>query len=80
MFGFIKKRFFSGFTVLSSVNLLAVTPLRCYSVTNKECKVGLEIINVNSDESVFYPFIIKTTKCSGFCNNINEKICVFLLL
>ena len=76
----LKKRFFAGVKVLSSVNLLAVTPLRCYSMTNKECKVRPEIINVNSDEPVFYPCIIKTSKCSGFCNNINEKIYVFLML
>ena len=38
-----------------------------------------EIINVNSDEPVFYPFSIKTGKCSGSCNNINDpyaKMCV----
>ena len=38
-----------------------------------------EIVNVNSDESVFFPFSIKTTKCSGSCNNINDpyaKLCV----
>ena len=48
-------------------------------MTNKECKVRLEIINVNSDEPVFYPFSIKTSKCSGSCNNINDpyaKMCV----
>ena len=37
------------------------------------------IVNVNSSEPVFYPFSIKTSKCSGSCNNINDpyaKICV----
>ena len=44
----------------------------------QECKVRPEIINVNSNEPVFYPFSIKTSKCSGSCNNINNpyaKIC-----
>ena len=48
-------------------------------MTNKECKVGPEIVNVNSNEPAFYPFSIKTSKCSGTCNNINDpyaKICV----
>ena len=79
IFGFTKKVFFAGLTVSSSINLLAVTPLRCISMTNKECKVRPEIINVNSDEPVFYPFSIKTSKCSGSCNNINDpyaKMCV----
>ena len=46
---------------------------------NQECKVRPEIININSDEPVFYPFSLKTSKCSGSCKNINDpyaKMCV----
>ena len=42
-------------------------------------KVRPEIINVNSNELIFYPFNIKTSTCSSSCNNINDpyaKICV----
>ena len=48
-------------------------------MNNQACKVRPEIINVNSNEPVFYPFSIKTSKCSGRCNNINDpyaKMCV----
>ena len=48
-------------------------------MNNQECKVRPEIINVNSNEPVIYPFSIKTSKCSGSCDNINDpyaKICV----
>ena len=49
-------------------------------IENQECKVRLQFINVNnSDEPVFYRFIIITSKCSGSCNNINDpyaKMCV----
>ena len=79
MFEFIKKSIFVGLTTLSSVNPLSATLLKCVSGTNQECKVRSEIVNVNSDESVFYPFSIKTSKCSDSCNNINDpyvKICV----
>ena len=69
----LKKCFFAGLTVLSYVNPLSANQLSCISMTNKECKVRPEIINVNSDEPVFYPFSIKTSKCSGSCNNI---VCV----
>ena len=41
-------------------------------MANKECKARPEIVNVNSNEPVFYPFSIKTSKCSGSCNNIND--------
>ena len=54
-------------------------PLSCISMNNAEYKVRPEIINVNSNEPVFYPFSIKTSKCSSSCNNINDpyaKICV----
>ena len=48
-------------------------------MNNKEYKRRPEIINVNSNESLFYPFSIKTSKCKGSCNNINDpfaKLCV----
>ena len=41
-------------------------------MNNQVCKIRPEIINVNSNEPVFYPFSIKTSKCSGSCNNIND--------
>ena len=77
MFGFIKKIFLTGLAFLS--RLLITTPLNCSSMINQACKVRPEIINLNSNEPVFYPFSIKTCKCSGSCNNISDpyaKICV----
>ena len=41
-------------------------------MNNQECTVRPEIIIVNSDEPVFHPFSIKTSKCSGSCNNISD--------
>ena len=69
--------FHIGSLFLSS--LVSTTPLSCISMNNQACKVRPEIINVNSNEPVFYPFSIKTNKCSGSCNDINDsyaKICV----
>ena len=61
--------------------MLAVTPLRCISMNNQECKIRPEIINVNSGEPVFYRFSIKPSTCSGSCNNINDPYpYVFLML
>ena len=77
MFGFIKKCFSTGLAFLST--LTSVNLLSCISMNNQECKVRPQIVNVNSDEPVFYPFSIKTSKCSGSCNNINDpyaKMCV----
>ena len=70
--GLLKKCFFAGLTILSSVNLLPVTPRRCISMTYQECKVRQKIVNVYSNRPVFYPCSIKTSKCDGSCNNIND--------
>ena len=77
MLGFIKMCFFTRLVFLST--LTSINLLSCISMNNQECKVRPQIVNVNSDEPVFYPFSIKTSKCSGSCNNINDpyaKICV----
>ena len=60
MLRFIKRCFFIGSLFLSS--LLSTTPLSCISINNQACKVRPEIINVNSNEHVFYPFDIKASK------------------
>ena len=70
MFGFIKTIFLTRLVFLSS--LVSTTPLSCILLNNQACKVRQEIINVNSNKPVFYPFSIKTSKCSGSCNNIND--------
>ena len=77
MFGFIKKIFLIGSLFLSS--LVSTTPLSCISMINQACKKRPEIINVNNNEPLFYPFSIKTSKCSRSFKNINvpySKICV----
>ena len=76
MLRFIKRCFFIGSLFLS--NLLSATSLSCISMNNQPCKARPEIIDINSNQPVFYPFSIKTSKCSGSCNNINDpyaKIC-----
>ena len=48
-------------------------------MNNQECKARTEMININNNEPVFYPFRIKVNKCSGSCNNINDpyaKLCL----
>ena len=77
MLGFIKRCFFTGLVFLST--LTSVNMLSCVSMSNQECKVRLTLVNVNGDDSEFFPFSVKASKCSGSCNNINNplaKLCV----
>ena len=64
IFGFIKKtvicrfnNFLSGSTNINS--------LSCISIKNRECKTRLQVVNVNGDEAVLFPFSIEPSKCSG---------------
>ena len=53
MFRFIKKVFLVGLTVLSYVSPLITNQMSCILITNEECKIRPEIINVNSNEHLF---------------------------
>ena len=75
LFRFVKKVFFLGLTILSNFT----NALDCISIKNQECKIRPEIIHINSNHPIFYPFSIKINECSGNCSNSNNpyaKICV----
>ena len=81
IFRFAKKVLFIALTILSSFK--NASSLNCISMNNQECKARPGIINVNSNNALFYFFSIKTSKCSGNCNNINNpyaKSCVLDVL
>ena len=77
MFRFIKQIIVSALMFLDCLS--NVNSLEYISMKNKECKVRPEIININSNNPMFYPFSVKINRCSSNCNNINDpyaKICV----
>ena len=46
---------------------------------NQECKIRPDIINVSTNNPVFYPCSVKVNKCSGNCNNTSNpyaRLCV----
>ena len=48
-------------------------------MSNQEYKTRPQVVNLDGDEPVFFPFSIETSKCIGSCNNINypyAKMCV----
>ena len=72
IFEFIKKRFFTAMTFFN-FNLSNVNSLECVSMNTQEWKIRTEIINLNTNEPMFYPYSIKIN------NTINDpyaKICV----
>ena len=76
MFSFVKKVLVLGLTVLPSCSTGA---LNCVSLKNQKCKVRPKIVDVSSNNPIFYPFSVKINRCSGNCNSINDpyaKTCV----
>ena len=57
VFRFIKKNVFLGLTILS--NLTNASSLSCISMNNQECKARPQIVIVNSNNPIFYPFFLK---------------------
>ena len=61
IFSFVKKVFFLGLTVISNIT----GALECISIKNQHCKVRPKIVDVNRNNPIFYPFIVKVNRCSG---------------
>ena len=60
-------------------NLSNINSSECVSMNNQECKIRSEIINLNTNEPMCYPYSIKINRCKGSCNTMNNpyaKICV----
>ena len=75
IFSFVKKVFFLGLTVILNIT----GPLECISMNNQACTIRPEIVYINSNNPIFYPFSVKINRRSGNCNNINDpyvRICV----
>ena len=70
MFGFIKGCFFTAITFIN-FNLSNVNSLESVSVNNQECTIRTEIIYLNTNEPLFYPYSIKINRCKGSCNTTN---------
>ena len=69
MFSFVEKVLVLGLTVKSS----SITDaLNCVSMNKQECKVRPKIVDVSSNNPIFYHFSVKINRCSGNCNSIND--------
>ena len=59
-----------------------VTPLRCIAMTDKECKVRPQIVNINSDEPDFILLVLKQVSTVGVVtiSMFHMQKCVLLML
>ena len=62
IFGFVKKVFFIGLTILSdftNANSFNAVSSSCISMKNQESKTRPQNVNVNGDEPVFFHSVLK---------------------
>ena len=52
IFRFVEKVFFLGLTILSNFT----NALNCISMKNQKCKTRPQIISINSNNPIFFPF------------------------
>ena len=45
-------------------------PMTFVSLNNQPCQTRLILVNINSDETLFYSFAVSFDKCNGSCNVI----------
>ena len=79
MYGIIKKMF----VVLLANTVSASNHTKCVFLGNQKCEIQPTFINLHlneySQEFHFYPFTVKSGKCVGSCNtlnNLSNKVCV----
>ena len=55
------------------MSFFGYSALEFFSMNNQECKVRSEVINIHSNEPLFYLYSGNINKRSGSCNNINDS-------
>ena len=72
MCGIIKKFFIAAVTFVGSDALISSNLLKCVSMSNQECRIRPTMVNINSNEPLFYLDSLLVTKYSCRYNDIND--------
>ena len=84
MFGLILKMFIGLLSVCTrgsfgeSLISNSKGPIKYVSLNNHPCQARSNLVNINSNETLFYPFIVSANKCIRSCNTIDDpyaRIC-----
>ena len=53
--------------------------INCVSLNNQPCQARLTLVNINSNQLLYYPYTVSINKCGGSCNSTNDQyalVCV----
>ena len=85
MLGFTKNMFILLLCVCTlarfsrSLSAKYKEPIKCVYLTNRPCQARPTFVNINFDETFFYPFTVSVNKCDRSCNTIDDPyahVCV----
>ena len=54
-------------------------PIKCVSLNNQSYQARQKLVDINSNETLFYPFTANVNKCGGSCNTIDDlhaRVCI----
>ena len=46
--------------------------IKCVFLNNRPCQARPTLVNINSNETFYYPFTLNVNKCGGGCNTIDD--------
>ena len=76
MFRFIKKIFIGLLSVCTQVSfrgsITPKDPKKCLTLNSRPCQARPTLVNIDSDETLFYSFSVSVYKCYGICNTIED--------
>ena len=58
--------------IFTAITFFSDNALKCVSMNNQECRIGPQIISINSDKTSFCPDSIEINKDSSSCNKMND--------
>ena len=76
--GFISKMFIGLLSICaigsfgSSLASNYRKPIKYVSINNWPCQARPTLVNINSDETLFYQFTVSVNICGGSCNTIDD--------
>ena len=71
IFRFIKSVFVA---VLSFEKALTAQVIKYISLNNKPCLARPTFIDLNSDQLLYYPFVVILDRYDGICNTLDDSI------
>ena len=83
MFDFYKRMFIDLLSICTAGSFCepltsnSKVRLKCISLNNQSCQARPTLVDIKSNDTLFYPFTVSVNKCCESCNTIYILKCLF---